>query len=360
MKIGVLGGGQLGRMLALAGHPLGLQFRFLDPAPDAPSRHLGEFHQAGYEDQAALARFADGLAVVTYEFENVPVVAARWLAERWPVYPPPRALEVAQDRLREKQFFERHGVPTNAFAAAGSRDEFDAALARIGLPAVVKTRRLGYDGKGQRVVRSPADAEAAWQALVPAPLLVESFVPFEREISVIAVRGRGGAIATYPLVQNRHEQGILAESIAPAPDVGGDLQTQATRHATALLNAFGYVGVLTIEFFVQSGRLIANEIAPRVHNSGHWTIEGARTSQFENHLRAVAGLPLGPTDAVGCSVMRNLIGTAPDLAQLLALPNAHPHLYGKAPRPGRKLGHVTFWGEELEVLRRQAGTISAS
>jgi 5-(carboxyamino)imidazole ribonucleotide synthase len=345
MRVGILGGGQLGRMLALAGIPLDLRFRVLEPAREAATDVVAERIAGDYEDYAALADFVRGLDVVTYEFENVPVATTRWLALRVPVYPPPEALEVAQDRLDEKTFFHRTGIPVPAFRAVDTRGDFEAALAAVGLPAVLKTRRFGYDGKGQVVLRNAADVEAAWQLLGGRPLILEQFIPFDRELSILAVRGRDGATVAYPLVENTHHQGILRRSLAPADGVSVSLQAQAQRHAAAALDALDYVGVLAIEFFAVGDRLLANEMAPRVHNSGHWTIEGAETSQFENHLRAVLGWPLGRTEARGSSGMWNLIGKLPDPAAVLAVPGTHLHLYGKSPRTGRKLGHVTLWAE---------------
>jgi 5-(carboxyamino)imidazole ribonucleotide synthase len=345
MKVGILGGGQLGRMLALAGYPLGLSFRFLDPAPGPPVEGLAELVSAGWEDQAALEAFVRGLDVVTYEFENVPAEAAAWLGQRAPVHPAIEALRVAQDRLAEKQTFQALGIHTNPFHAVDSRRSLDVGVARLGLPAVLKTRRGGYDGKGQMVLRSPADLEAAWQALGGVPLLLEGFVPFTREVSQVAVRGLNGDIRCYPLVENHHAEGILRLTIAPAADVSAAVRAQAEEAVRRLMEHFGYVGVLALELFQVGDELLANEMAPRVHNSGHWTIEGARTSQFENHLRAITGWPLGVTEAVGHSAMVNLIGTVPEEPRVLAIPGAHLHLYGKPPRPGRKLGHVTLWAD---------------
>jgi 5-(carboxyamino)imidazole ribonucleotide synthase len=350
MHIGILGGGQLGRMLALAGYPLGLRFRFLDPSPAAPAGHLAELVVGGYDDRPTLDAFAAGLDVVTYEFESVPATAVRHLAERLPVYPPPAALEAAQERLREKTCFRDLGIPTAPFATVDGRADLETALARIGLPAVLKTRRFGYDGKGQQVVRTPADAAHAFAALAGVPLILEGFIPFRRELSILAVRGRGGATAFYPLVENHHQGGILRLSLAPAPDLAAGLQALAEDYARRVLEALDYVGVLAIEFFEHEGRLLANEMAPRVHNSGHWTIEGAATSQFANHLRAVAGWPLGETAAAGRSALVNLIGAVPPTEAVLAVPGAHLHLYGKAPAPGRKLGHVTLRDYAPEAL----------
>jgi len=351
-KIGVLGAGQLGRMLALAGYPLGLEFRFLDPAPDSPSRHLGEFVNARYDDEAALARFVDGVDLVTFEFENVPAHVLAFLEDHVPTAPGREALATGQDRLAEKTLFRELGIETPPFATVDSRADLEEAVARIGLPAVLKTRRLGYDGKGQFVLRSAADLDEAWKALGGVPLILEGFVAFDRELSIIAVRGRNGETAFYPLTENHHEGGILRLSLAPAPRLDPALQATAEEYARRVLDRLGYVGVLAIELFQRGGDLLANELAPRVHNSGHWTIEGAETSQFENHLRAICGLPLGQTTPRGYSAMLNLIGTTPNPAKVLAVPNAHLHLYGKAPRPGRKLGHVTVRADNEDELER--------
>jgi 5-(carboxyamino)imidazole ribonucleotide synthase len=350
VKIGILGAGQLGRMLALEGYSYGFRFRFLDRATTPAAGDLGEMVRADFMDFNALARFAEGLDVVTYEFENVPVAAAEFLAAKLPVHPPPRALAIAQDRWEEKRFFQSLGIPTAPVHTVQSREELDDAITQLGLPAVLKTRRMGYDGKGQLVLREPADVDDAWRALGSVPLVLEGHVPFRRELSVIGVRGIDGTIACYPLIENVHRDGILHTSRAPAAHPDPALQQTAERALTAALEELKYVGVLAIEFFEHDGRLLANEMAPRVHNSGHWTIEGAWASQFENHLRAVAGLPLGATDAVGHSLMVNLIGDTPPLAAMLALDGAHVHLYGKETRVGRKLGHVTLWGAEPEVL----------
>jgi 5-(carboxyamino)imidazole ribonucleotide synthase len=357
--VGVLGGGQLGRMLALAGYPLGLRFRFLDPSPESPAGQLAERVGEPFDNPAALERFTAGLAVATYEFENVPVPLARALAQRVPVYPPPAALEASQDRLPEKRLFQRLGLPTAPFAAVGSRADLERALEEIGLPAVLKTRRFGYDGKGQAVIRGPGDADRAWAALGGVPLLLEGFVAFEREVSQVAVRGRDGGLAFYPLVENHHEHGILSLTLAPAPDLSADLQEQAVEWTLRVLAALDYVGVLAIEFFQQGGRLIANEMAPRVHNSGHWTIEGAQTCQFENHLRAVLGWPLGDAAELGPCAMVNLIGTSPEAPAVLAVPGAHLHLYGKSPRPGRKVGHVTVRAATAEQVRERVERVRA-
>ncbi len=349
--VAVLGAGQLGRMLALAGYPLGLRFRFLDPAPQSPAGCLADLIVAAYDDVGGLERLAAGASVATYEFENVPARSSTFLAQRLPVYPPPRALEVAQDRLTEKTFFRALGIPTPAFAPVDTWDALCEAADQIGLPAVLKTRRLGYDGKGQRVLRSVTDLAPAWAALGSAPLILEQFVPFDRELSILAARSTAGQIVCYPLVENRHHEGILRVSIAPAPGLDAQMQTLAQEYVRRALEQLGYVGVLAIEFFQYDGRLLANEMAPRVHNSGHWTIEGARTSQFENHLRAILGWPLGDASALGCCTMLNIIGDLPALTSVLSLPGAHLHLYDKSPRPGRKLGHITLVEPTLEDLR---------
>ena len=356
MNIGVLGGGQLGRMLALAGYPLGHEFVFLDPAPEALCG-LGSHLVARPDDPAALSELASRVDLVTYEFENVPAVAARTLAERVPVYPSTGALEVSQDRLHEKTMFGRLGIPTPAFAAVDSHETLAAALGSVGVPAVLKTRRLGYDGKGQRVVRASHEGAAAWDALGRVSCLLERFVDFTRELSCLAVRGRDGTVAVYPLVENRHRDGILWRSIAPAPAVKADLQREATSFVNRLLEVLGYVGVLALELFEVGGRVLANELAPRVHNSGHWTIEGAETSQFENHVRAITGAPLGSPAALGVSGMVNLIGGWPDPARILDTPGVHLHLYGKAPRPGRKVGHVTVRCDDPAVRDRSVAAL---
>jgi 5-(carboxyamino)imidazole ribonucleotide synthase len=366
VTIGILGGGQLGYMLALAGYPLGLHFRFFDPSPEAPVGRIASRVTAEFSDECALEKFANGLELVTYEFENVPVAAARFLAERVPVFPPPDALEAAQDRLREKQLFQKLGIPATEFAPVTNHEALDAATAKIGLPAVLKTCRMGYDGKGQWMLRTAEDVVRAKSQLQVEgtavghdgpPFVLERFVPFTRELSVLAVRGRTGETAVYPLVENHHRGGILRLALAPAPRLDSAIQRAAEDAARRVCESLQYVGVLAIEFFEHNGRLLANEMAPRVHNSGHWTIEGAVTSQFENHLRAVMGLPLGSTNPIGYSAMLNLIGEAPDSAEVLTVRDAHLHLYGKSPRPGRKLGHVTLRGGSPEQLASRLGEL---
>jgi 5-(carboxyamino)imidazole ribonucleotide synthase len=359
VTIGILGGGQLGYMLALAGYPLGLHFRFLDPSPEAPVGRIAQRVTADYGDQAALEKFASGLELVTYEFENVPVEAANFLAERVPVYPPPAALEAAQDRLAEKSLFRKLSIATTEFAAVSNSSELDAAVKTIGLPAVLKTSRMGYDGKGQWILRTEQDVAKAKSEMPLVTLILERFVPFTRELSVLAVRSRNGETAIYPLVENHHRNGILRLSLAPAPRLEADIQRSAERAAHRVLESLKYVGVLALEFFEHQGELLANEMAPRVHNSGHWTIEGAVTSQFENHLRAVLGLPLGSTGPAGHCAMLNLIGDLPESAEVLAVPDAHLHLYGKSPRPGRKLGHLTLRAASPERLALRLSELPA-
>ncbi|HLM18220.1 MAG TPA: 5-(carboxyamino)imidazole ribonucleotide synthase [Acidimicrobiia bacterium] len=356
--VAVLGGGQLGRMLALAGIPLDVRFRFLDPVSGASASAVGDLVVGALGDEAALTEVARGATVVTYEWEGVPADAARFVAREVPVRPGPRSLEVAQDRLTEKETFRRLGIGTPAFSAVASRADLDTAVDAVGgLPAVLKTRTGGYDGKGQAVLRELDDLDAAWRELGGREigLILESLVPFDRELSVLAVRGLDGTVACWPLVENHHEGGILRVSRAPAARVDDGLQAHGEELATRLLDDLDHVGVLAVELFDVGGELLANEIAPRVHNSCHWTIEGAVTSQFENHLRAVLGWPLGSTAARGCTAMVNCIGAMPARAAVLAIPGAHLHDYGKSPRRGRKLGHVTVVaGDERELATRLA------
>jgi 5-(carboxyamino)imidazole ribonucleotide synthase len=344
-------------MLGLSGRALGLSFTFLDPNPSSPAAAVGELIAADYEDSAALARLGE-LDVVTFEFENVPVAAIRALEKRCRVSPGSRALEVAQDRWNEKSCFRSLGIGTPPFEAVNSLAELEAALSRIGLPAVLKTRRFGYDGKGQALLRTAADASAAFAEIGALPLILEGFVPFQRELSIIAARSATGEVACYPLVENQHAGGILRKTVAPAPNVTAALQQAAHQHIEKLLTHLDYVGVLALELFEVDGELIANEIAPRVHNSGHFSIEGARTSQFENHLRAISGLPLGSTEVPEPCAMLNLIGVAPDPRAVLAVPDAHLHWYGKEPRPGRKVGHITVRAPEASTLEQRIAQLS--
>jgi 5-(carboxyamino)imidazole ribonucleotide synthase len=351
VRIGVIGGGQLGRMLGLAGIPLGCTFTFLDPSPEACARAVGELLVASYDDEESLDRLAGISDVVTYEFENVPAQAVERLTDRLAVYPSSRSLEMSQDRAREKETFEACGIATAPYRSASRRDDLVSALTEIGLPCVVKTRREGYDGKGQIVVRSAGEVEVATETFADLEVIVERFVPFDRELSIIGVRSPDGEVICYPLVENLHYEGILRVSRAPAQNARS-LQAKAEAMIRSLLDVLGHVGVLALEMFELDGELVANEMAPRVHNSGHWTIEGAETSQFENHIRAIVGLPLGSTQARGHSVMVNLIGAVPSAATLLDVDGAHVHLYGKEPRPGRKVGHITIRADAPSSVER--------
>ncbi|MCC4594739.1 5-(carboxyamino)imidazole ribonucleotide synthase [Xanthomonas campestris pv. phormiicola] len=360
--VGILGGGQLARMMAVAGAPLGLRFVMLDTVADACAGQVAPLQVGDYRDEAALAAFAARVDVATFDFENVPAASAEWLAGQVPVFPNPHALAVAQDRLAEKTLFRELGIPVPDFAAIGSREELDAALAQVGTPCILKTRRLGYDGKGQFRIKSAADADAAWAALgaqaASVGLIVEAFVPFQREISVVAVRGRDGEFRTWPLTENWHVQGVLSASLAPA-QADAALERAAIAHAQALAERLQYVGVFALELFCRDGELLANEMAPRVHNSGHWTIEGAETSQFENHLRAVLGLPLGSTRMLGHACMLNWIGQMPAAAPVLAQPGGHWHDYGKEAREGRKVGHATLREHTPAALAQALHTVGA-
>jgi 5-(carboxyamino)imidazole ribonucleotide synthase len=339
--LGILGGGQLARMLALAGAPLGVRFLIVDNVADACAGQVAPLLAADWRDFVALEKFATRIDVATFDFENIPAETAHWLSTHTRVSPNPHALALAQDRLAEKTMFRDLGLDTPKFEAVDSFADLERAAQTIGYPAVLKTRRLGYDGKGQYRLRSAGDLDTAWQALGGVPSILEAWIAFDREVSVIAVRGRDGAFSTYPLVQNWHSDGILSASLAPAPD-SAELAVAATRHARAIAEHLDYVGVFALELFVRDGSLMGNEMAPRVHNSGHWSIEGAACSQFENHVRAVLGLPLGDTSALGVSVMLNWIGQLPDAQVILRESRAHWHDYGKAPRAGRKVGHATL------------------
>ena len=351
--VGILGGGQLARMLALAGAPLGLRFLVMDNVADACAGQFAPMVVGDYRDEAALAEFASRIDVATFDFENVPAESARWLVERVDVFPNPRALATAQDRLAEKTLFRGLGIPVPPFAPIDTLDELRAAIADIGTPCILKTRRLGYDGKGQFRIRDAGDIDAAWQALgaqaSKVGLILEGFVHFERELSVVAVRGRGGEFRAWPLTENWHVDGVLSASLAPAR-VDEATAALAVGHAKRLAEALDYVGVFALELFSRDGELLANELAPRVHNSGHWTIEGSETSQFQNHLRAVLGLPLGDTRMVGTACMLNWMGEMPDARAVLDEAGGHWHDYGKEPREGRKVGHATLRSDDAAAL----------
>jgi 5-(carboxyamino)imidazole ribonucleotide synthase len=342
--IGILGGGQLGRMLALAAARLGFKCHVFAPSPDSPAFDV--VHRvtcADYTDTEALDRFAGDVDVVTYEFENVPAETATFLAARVPVLPDPKILATTQDRLAEKNFVAGLGIGTAPFADVGEAAALTAAIARIGRPAVLKTRRFGYDGKGQTTIKNGTDPQAAWREVGGQPSILEAFVPFEREVSVVAARGQDGTVACYDVTENEHRDHILKVSRVPAA-VSAEGAREALRIAETIAAKFGYVGVLAVEMFVlRDGGILVNEIAPRVHNSGHWTLDGASISQFEQHIRAVAGWALAKPVRHGRVEMINLIGAeVEDYKDWLAVPGAAVHLYGKAAiRPGRKMGHVT-------------------
>ncbi len=352
-RVGIFGGGQLGRMMGLAGIPLGLEFTFLDPSPDACAGTVGTLVQADFSDTEAFRRLAGSVDVATFDFENVPESSARALQEIKPVYPSPQALGACQDRLHEKNLLSSLEIAVPAYHPVSSRTDLLAGLDKFTYPAVLKTRRLGYDGKGQAILRDQEDLERAWQKLGDFDLILETFVPFEQECSLIGARGIDGETRFWSLTRNLHVDGILVLSLAGGFDDA--LQAAAEDMMRRLLDHFDYVGVLTLEFFLLDGQLLVNEIAPRVHNSGHWTIDGAQTSQFENHLRAITGMPLGGTTARCEALMFNWIGELPERDRLLGIPGVHWHDYGKAARPGRKIGHATLTADtpsELAVNAR--------
>lgn len=340
--IGIMGGGQLGRMLAIAAANLGYRTHVFAPGISGPATEVSaRWTQSAYDDVAAVAAFAAQVDVVTYEFENIDVAA---LPQHNGVFPPPQALEVAQDRLTEKSFAEQHGARPAPWRKVDTLEDLRAALADLGAPAILKTRRLGYDGKGQERIEDPARAAAAWLAIGQKPAVLEGFVRFEGEFSILLCRGRDGGIVRWDAVENRHRHGILDLSLAPATGLAAEQAIEAGGIAARIADALDYVGVLACEFFATAEGPVFNEMAPRVHNSGHWTIEGSVTSQFENHIRAICGLPLGSTALTGARVeMRNLLGAdAEQWPAILADARNHLHLYGKSgQRPDRKMGHVT-------------------
>ncbi|MGH8278358.1 MAG: 5-(carboxyamino)imidazole ribonucleotide synthase [Gammaproteobacteria bacterium] len=350
-KVGIIGGGQLGRMLALAGYPLGIHSILLASSADAPAAQVAEVLIGALDNAPQIAKLAKRVDVLTYEIENVPVTALTGLPPETRLRPPLVALTAGQDRLLEKQLFEAMRIPTTRYRTVDGMLDLESAAQEIGYPAMLKTRRLGYDGHGQRVIRSPGDLGSAFNALGGVPLILEEFIEFDREVSLVSVRNVQGATAFYPLTENHHREGILRLSLAPCPN-HVRLQATAERYLERILQHFDYIGTFTVEFFVKRGRLYANETAPRVHNSGHWTIDGAVTSQFENHMRAILGLPLGSTATLGYSAMVNFIGEMPPLEAVLKIPGAHYHDYGKAPRPNRKLGHATLVCKTRKELLR--------
>lgn len=364
-RLGILGGGQLARMMALAAAPLGVPVVALDPSREACAGQVAPLVVGGYDDRAALEDFAGRIDVATFDFENVPAGSGDWLRSHVAVHPGPDALATAQDRLSEKRLFRELGIPVPAFADVDSRDALARAVDEIGLPSILKTRRLGYDGKGQFRLRPKVGAgaiEAAWDALGSqverTGLILEGFVPFDFELSVVAVRGRDGDFRTWAPTRNWHVDGVLSASLAPA-GLDPELEARAIGHARRLAEALDYVGVFALELFCRDGELLANEMAPRVHNSGHWTIEGAETSQFENHVRAVLGLPLGSTASLGNTCMLNWLGAMPDPGPVLAQPGGHWHDYGKSAREGRKVGHATLRADSVDGLAAALEAVGA-
>ena len=348
MRIGILGAGQLGRMLALEGYPLGHRFTLYDPA-GKPSAGVGNVI-SDYEG-IRLREFLDDVDCVTYEFEHLPYPMVEKIGQHKPVYPPAGALKVCQNRALEKGLFRSLGIPTAEFRVVESEEQLEAAAEELGCPVVAKSVTEGYDGKGQAVLDSPRDAHRAWSSIGHKQLIVEAFVHFQRELSIIAVRGTDGETAFYPMAENVHHEGILRYSIAPAPDLKPDSQGSAEKMIRQLLTELDYVGTLALELFETDEGLLANEMAPRVHNSGHWTQDGAQTSQFENHIRAISQLPLGDTSALAPTCMLNLIGQTGSITDILKLPYTHLHLYDKEERPGRKLGHINICAESYEELK---------
>ncbi len=352
--IGILGGGQLGRMLALAGIPLGFRFRFFDPSPDACAQDVGALTVGSWSDCDALRQFARGCDAITFEFENVPTASLDAIESIARVQPPRIALATTSDRIHEKQFFQRCGLAVQPFADVQTAADLALAVATVGTPGVLKTRNLGYDGKGQRVIRDARLASEAWSALGSTPCIYEAFVPFDREVSVVAVRSKvHGTVQfdAYPLGENVHRDGILHTTVVPAR-IDAALVSAARAHARVIADELDYIGVFAIEFFVADGVLIANEMAPRVHNSGHWTMDGAVTSQFENHIRAICGLPLGSCAARGAwNAMLNIVGRVPTLDDALTNSESKLHMYGKAARAGRKTGHINLHASSESELR---------
>lgn len=349
--IGILGGGQLARMMALSGYPLGLEFVFFDPTADACAGQVGELMVADYHNELALEEFCNKVDVVTLDFENVPVEALRFVEKKKPVFPDPNVLEVAQDRYNEKTFCLAHGIPTTDFEVINSRSELMFAAKKFDYDAILKTRKMGYDGKGQYRISDTDSISQIPDGIFEVPLILERRIPFVREVSVMVVRGRDGEIKTWPLCENKHKNGILTTSMVPAKE--SDLDEMTLSYATKLAESLNYVGVLVVEFFQTEDAVMVNEMAPRVHNSGHWSIEGAQTSQFENHIRAGLGLPLGDTGmfrADSMAAMLNWIGAFPDNVRAINEEQMFWHMYGKAPREGRKIGHSTILADNPQEL----------
>lgn len=356
MRLGIVGGGQLGRMLALSAANLGVDCSFVDPAPDAGAAIVARQIEAPYDAIDALIELAESTDVVTFEFENVPAPALDAIASHGQIAPPPQSLAASQDRLTEKQLFDSLGIAVAPYRNVESLAELELAVEQLGRPAILKTRRLGYDGKGQARIEEASDLLHAWEQVGELPSVLEAMVPFDRELSVIATRSASGEVVVYPLTENVHRAGILRTSTVPAAGETAH-RAQAETWATTLLEELNHVGTLALELFVRGDELIANEFAPRVHNSGHWTIDAAPTSQFENHVRAVLDLPLGAVRPAQPCTMINLIGGMPDAAEVLAIPGAKLHDYAKQPRAGRKIGHITVVpvdGHEHETSVREA------
>lgn len=345
-------------MLGIAARDLGVPASYIDPASNPPAARVGPVIASPFDSQSGLERLAALSDVITYEFENVPVAAVLEIAKRVTVHPAPRALKYAQDRWHEKQLFDALKIPVPRYCRVDSRSDLAHAAETLGVPFVLKTRTLGYDGKGQAVIRSADNLDTAWQALGSKPLIAEQWIDFDYEVSIIGARRAAGDFVTYPLTRNVHRDGILHVSSAPAS--GGALFDTASHYLAELFVYLDYVGVLALELFVSSDRLLANEFAPRVHNSGHWTIEGAVTSQFENHVRAVFDMPLGDTSATGFAGMVNLIGSMPDRSRLPPDFRYFLHDYGKVPRPGRKLGHITLLADDAATRDRRLAAIVAA
>ena len=358
MRVGIIGAGQLGQMLGFAARGIDIECHFVDPSDAPPAAAAGKVIRRPFDDAAALAELAGSCEVITYEFENVPVESLRAIADRVPVFPPPEALSTAQDRLTEKRLFDELQIPLPRYRPVDSLDDLHAAVSSIGLPLVLKTRRFGYDGKGQYVLSAMDDIDDAWRELSGSALIAEEWLDFDYEVSAIGVRSVRGESAMYPLTHNEHAAGILRRSRAPVDAPA--LAQKAQAYMDALLTRMDYVGVLALELFVKGDRLLANEFAPRVHNSGHWTIEGAETSQFENHLRAITNQPLGPTECRGHAGMLNLIGEIPEASGNLQIPGCWLHDYGKSPREGRKLGHITVVADSAAERDRRLEQVEAA
>jgi 5-(carboxyamino)imidazole ribonucleotide synthase len=358
MKIGIIGAGQLGRMLALAGYPLGINCTFLDHDQHSPGGLVSAIHVGELDNTNDLKSLAASVDVITYEFENISVEALKDISPSVPVYPQITALATAQDRLKEKQLFESIGIPTADYVSVKEPADLKSVGKKLGWPVVLKSRRLGYDGRSQQVVNSNSSLESAWNTLNHVPAIAESWVDFKRELSLIGARGANGEIAFYPLSENVHEDGILRTTVAPYED--HIMQDTAKNWLIEIMEKFDYRGVLTVEFFHTEKGLVANEMAPRVHNSGHWTIEGAETSQFENHLRAVLGLPLGDTKPRGHAAMLNFIGSMPNITNVLKIPGAHLHDYCKGPRLNRKVGHLTLLENDRESILKRLAYVKAT